>query len=171
MGDEENKGKDAGGGQGVSSVSQGGGQGLREDLDARLRELEEFLNGEFHRRIRDFWPRALKLYTDNVLNVFDLEEQFGRALDAITGQPSFYTKLWYHLMLSMRRLDKEASRMHGICPFYLGYYRSFGIRYVGGVCVVFYDALVLEVGDADRKKAGFVVLDFREARVRRCEGP
>lgn len=113
MGDEENKGKDAGGGQGVSSVSQGGGQGLREDLDARLRELEEFLNGEFHRRIRDFWPRALKLYTDNVLNVFDLEEQFGRALDAITGQPSFYTKLWYHLMLSMRRLDKEASRMHG----------------------------------------------------------
>jgi hypothetical protein len=168
MGNGESKGKDTEAGQSASGV---GGQGLGKDLDARLRELEEFLNGEFHERIKDFWPRALKLYVDNVFDVFGLEEQFGRLMDAITGTPSFYTKLWYHLMLSMRRLDKEASRMHGICPFYLGYYRSFGIRYIGGVCIDFYDAWVLEVGDSVRKKSGFIVLDFREARVRRCEVP
>jgi hypothetical protein len=47
----------------------------------------------------------------------------------------------------------------------LSYYGVFAMRFFNGVCIDFYDAWVLEVGDAERKKTGFVVLDFREARV------
>jgi hypothetical protein len=39
------------------------------------------------------------------------------------------------------------------------------MRFFNGVRIDFYDAWVLEVVDADRKKAGFVVLDFRKAKV------
>jgi hypothetical protein len=82
---EESKGKDAGGGQGVSSVSQVGSQGLREDLDARLRELEEYLNGEFHERVMDFWYVALKYYIENVLDVFGLMKEFGELQGSVVG--------------------------------------------------------------------------------------
>ncbi|MCC5998707.1 MAG: hypothetical protein LM573_06480 [Thermofilum sp.] len=43
------------------------------------------------------------------------------------------------------------------------------MSFLGVVCIYFYDAVVLYVGDSLRRKAGVVVLDFREARVRRCE--
>ncbi len=47
----------------------------------------------------------------------------------------------------------------------------FPMSFLGVVCIYFYDAVVLYVGDSLRRKAGVVVLDFREARVRRCEDP
>jgi hypothetical protein len=153
MGSGEDKVKEAEAGQGKERV-----------LDARLRELEEFLNGEFHKRVKDFWPDALKLYLNKVVNIFDLEEEFGRIWKAIAGQPFFYTELYYN---SMRGLHSEFERP-GVYPLSVRYYGNFEIQYFKGVCVVFYNAWVLEVGDTERKKTGFIVLDFREARVRRC---
>jgi hypothetical protein len=40
--------------------------------------------------------------------------------------------------------------------------------FFNGVCIDFYDAVVLHVGDSLRRKMSFVVLDFKEARVHRC---
>jgi len=63
------------------NVSEKGQSGaVREsgkDLDVMLRELEDFLNGEFHRRVMGFWYVALKYYVENVLDVFGLEKEFG----------------------------------------------------------------------------------------------
>jgi hypothetical protein len=92
---EEFKGRDAGAGQGFSSVSQGGEQDEEKTLDEKLRELEEFLNGEFHKRVMDFWYVALKYYIENVLDVFGLEGQFGELRRAVAGYPFFYTELQY----------------------------------------------------------------------------
>jgi hypothetical protein len=156
MGNGESEGKET-----------GAGRYGEKDLDARLRELEEFLNGEFHERIRDFWLRALKLYIDNVLDVFSLEDQFGELREAGGGSPSFYTELRYRHQLK-DGIDEFADKIQekrGIYPVSLSYYGVFAMRFFNGVCIDFYDAWVLEVGDAERKKTGFVVLDFREARV------
>jgi hypothetical protein len=150
MGSGEDKVKEAEAGQGKERV-----------LDARLRELEEFLNGEFHKRVKDFWPDALKLYIDNVLDVFSLEDHFGYPLDAIVWYPYFKTGL----------LNKCTTRIEGISPDELGYFRVFEMRFFKGVCIDFYNAVVLRVGDSVRKKVSFIVLDFEMARVKRCKVP
>jgi hypothetical protein len=137
------------------------GQDSGKDLEARLKELEKYLNGEFHERIKDFWPRALKLYIDNVFDVFGLEDQFGYPLDAIVWYPYFKTGL----------LGKCTTRIEGISPDELGYYRVFEMRFFKGVCIDFYNAVVLRVGDSVRKKVSFIVLDFEMARVKRCKVP
>jgi hypothetical protein len=96
------------------------GQDSGKDLEARLKELEKYLNGEFHERIKDFWPRVLKLYIDNVFDVFGLEDQFGYPLDAIVWYPYFKTGL----------LGKCTTRIEGISPDELGYYRVFEMRFL-----------------------------------------
>jgi hypothetical protein len=78
MGDEENKGKEA-----------EAGQGFWEDLEARLKELEKYLNGEFYERIKDFWYEALKYYVDNVLDISELEKEFGELRESVVGGSVF----------------------------------------------------------------------------------
>jgi len=162
MGDEENKGKEA-----------EAGQGLGEDLDARLKELEKYLKGEFYERIKDFWYEALKYYAGNVLDISELEKEFGKIRNAPVGGPFFYTELRYkyHLYGIIDEFAKRVREKPGTYPESISYCRVFTMRFYNGICIDFYDAVVLEVGDSLRKKASVIVLDFREARVRRCGDP
>ena len=147
------------------------GAGARRDgekaLEARLKELEEFLNGEFHRRIRDFWYVALKYYVENVLDVFGLEKEFGELWRVPVGGSYFYVKLRYRHRLEdgIGGFADKIQEERGIYPVSISYCGVFTMRFFNGVRINLYDAWVLEVVDAERKKAGFVVLDFREARV------
>jgi len=76
----------------------------------------------------------------------------------------------YHLRHGLE--DEFAKRVwekRGTYPVSIIYCGVFPMSFLGVVCIYFYDAVVLYVGDSLRRKAGVVVLDFREARVRRCE--
>jgi hypothetical protein len=116
---------------------------------------------------------ALKYYVENVLDVFGLEKEFGELRGAVVGDPFFYTELQYKYHFD-GIVDEFAERFRekpGTYPESIRYYGVFPMSFLGVVCIDFYDALVLHVGDSLRRKMGFVVLDFREAKVRRCEGP
>jgi hypothetical protein len=162
MSNGENKGKEA-----------EAGQGFWEDLEARLKELEKYLNGEFYERIKDFWYEALKYYVDNVLDISELEKEFGELQESVVGGPYFYVKLRYRHQLK-DGIDEFADKIQeerGTYPVSISYCGVLAMRFFKGVCIDFYDAWVLDVVDAEGKKAGFVVLDFREAKVWRCGGP
>jgi hypothetical protein len=146
---------------------EGAGRDEVRVLEEKMRELEGFLNGEFHGRIRDFWPRALKLYVDNVIDVFRLQEWFGELHDVVYSRPYFGIKLRYFDVMA-GRFDE---RVEGISPVWLGYYSVLRLRFAYRVCIEFTDAVVLFAGDSVRKRAGYVVLDFREARVWRSGDP
>jgi hypothetical protein len=153
------------------------GAGIRRDeervLEEKMRELEEFFR-EFHRRVMDFWHVALKYYVENVLDVFGLMKEFGELWGSVVGPPFFYTELQYSNHLWHGLEDEFAKRVRekpGTYPKSISYHGVFPMNFSGVVCIDFYDAVVLEVGDSLRKKASVIVLNFREARVRRCEGP
>jgi hypothetical protein len=134
----------------------------REDLEARLRELEEF-----YRRVDRFWAGALKLYVDNVIDVFRLRDWFGELHDVVSYSPYFEMDLRYFKEMT----ERSNGRVEGVRPTILGYYGVFRLSFVSGVDIDFVDAVVLFTGDSVRKRAGYVVLDFREARVWRSGDP
>ncbi|WP_288004408.1 hypothetical protein [Thermofilum sp.] len=72
-------------GNGAGKGDAGAGQGFWEDLEARLKELEKYLNGEFYERIKDFWYEALKYYVGNVLDISELEKEFGELQGSVVG--------------------------------------------------------------------------------------
>jgi hypothetical protein len=153
---------------------EGAGRDGENALDARLRELEEFLNGEFHRRVMDFWYVALKYYVENVLDVFGLMKELGELQGSVVRGPYFSTELQYKYHLRHGLEDEFAKRVwekRGTYPESIIYCGVFPMSFLGVVCIYFYDAVVLYVWDSLRRKAGVVVLDFKEARVRRCEDP
>ena len=61
--------------------------------------------------------------------------------------------------------------MEGVRPTILGYYGVFRLSFVSGVDIDFVDAVALFTGDSTNKMAGFIILDFREARVWRFGDP
>jgi hypothetical protein len=160
-------------GNGAGKGDAGAGQGFWEDLEARLKELEKYLNGEFYERIKGFWYEAYKYYVDNVLDISELEKEFGGLRESVVGGPYFYVKLRYRHRLEdgIGGFADKIQEERGIYPVSISYCGVFPMSFLGVVCIYFYDAVVLYVGDSLRRKAGVVVLDFREARVRRCEDP
>jgi len=159
-------------GNGEDKVEGAGRDGERV-LEEKMRELEEFLNGEFHKRVMDFWYVALKYYIENVLDIFGLEKQFGWLRNAPVEGPFFYTELRYkyHLYGIIDEFAKRVREKPGTYPESISYSRVFTMRFYNGICIDFYNAVVLHVGDSLRKKVSFIVLDFREAKVRRCSVP
>jgi len=127
MGDEENKGKEA-----------EAGQGLGEDLDARLKELEEYLKGEFYERIKDFWYEVLKYYVGNVLDVSELEKEFGKTEEISWGNAAFYRELRFQDYVDMASAIREKP---GIYPEFISYHNAFTIRFFKGVIITFYNAV------------------------------
>jgi hypothetical protein len=138
-------------------------------LEEKMRELEEFFEEEFYKRLNKFWPGALKLYVDNVIDVFKLQEWewFGEIHDVVYSRPHFEIGLRYFKKMTGR----FGERVEGIAPAWLGYYGVLRMRFASRVCIEFTDAVVLFAGDSVRKRAGYVVLDFREARVWRSGDP
>jgi len=134
----------------------------REDLEARLREFEEF-----YKRVDRFWAGALKLYVDNVIDVFRLQNWFGELHNAVSFSSYFEIDLRFLDVLSGRSSD----RVEWITPAMLGYSSVLRIRFASRVCIDFVDAVVLFAGDSTRKVVSFIILDLREARVRRCGVP
>jgi hypothetical protein len=154
-------------GNGAGKGDAGAGQDGEKALEARLKELEKYLNGEFYERIKGFWYEALKYYVDNVLDISELEKEFGELRETVVGDPYFYVKLRYRHRLEdgIGGFADKIQEERGIYPVSISYCGVFMMRFFNGVRIDFYDAWVLEVVDADRKKAGFVVLDFRKAKV------
>uniref|UniRef100_A0A7C1CEU2 Uncharacterized protein n=1 Tax=Thermofilum adornatum TaxID=1365176 RepID=A0A7C1CEU2_9CREN len=135
-------------------------------LEEKMRELEEFLNGEFHKRVERFWAGALKLYVDNVVDVFKLQEWFGELHDVVSFSPYFEIELRYFKEMT----ERSSERVEGVRPTILGYYGVFSLSFVSGVDIDFVDAVVLFTGDSTNKMTGFIILDFKEARVWRFDG-
>jgi len=154
-------------GNGAGNGGAGAGRDGERVLEEKMRELEEFFREEFYRRVDGFWAGALKLYVDNVIDVFRLQEWFGELHDVVYSRPYFGIKLRYFDVMA----GSSSERVEGISPVWLGYYGVLRLRFAYRVCIEFTDAVVLFAGDSIRKRAGYVVLDFREARVKRCGGP
>jgi hypothetical protein len=114
-----------------------------------------------------FWAGALKLYVDNVIDVFRLQEWFGELHDVVSFSPYFEIDLRYFKEMT----ERSSERVEGIRPTILGYYGVLRLSFVSGVDIDFVDAVVLFAGDLSRKMASFIILDFREARVRRWGVP
>jgi hypothetical protein len=104
---------------------------------------------------------------DNVIDVFRLQEWFGEIHDVVYSRPHFEIGLRYFKKMTGR----FGERVEGIAPAWLGYYGVLRMRFASRVCIEFTDAVVLFAGDSVRKRAGYVVLDFREARVWRSGDP
>jgi len=137
------------------------------DLEEKMKELKEFFREEFYRRVDRFWARALKLYVDNVIDVFRLQDWFGELQQVVYFRPYFEIDLRYFEVMAGR----SSERVEGITPARLGYYSVLRMRFASRVCIDFVDAVALFAGDSIRKRAGYVVLDFREARVWRSGDP
>jgi hypothetical protein len=146
---------------------EGAGRDEERVLEEKMRELEEFFREEFYRRVDRFWAGALKLYVDNVVDVLKLQEWFGELHDVVSFSPYFEMDLRYLDVIS-GRFDE---RVEGITPAWLGYYSVLRMCFAYRVCIEFTDAVALFAGDSIRKRAGYVVLDFREARVWRSSDP
>jgi hypothetical protein len=153
-------------GNGEDKVEGAGRDGERV-LEEKMRELEGFFREEFYRRVDRFWPRALKLYVDNVIDVFRLQEWFGELHDVVSFSPYFEIDLRYFKEMT----ERSSERVEGIRPTILGYYGVLRLSFVSGVDIDFVDAVVLFAGDSTNKMASFIILDFREARVRRWGVP
>jgi hypothetical protein len=146
---------------------EGAGRDEEGVLEEKMRELEEFFKEEFYKRADRFWAGALKLYVDNVIDVFRLQDWFGELHQVIYFRPYFEIDLRYFDVMS----ERSSERVEGITPARLGYYSVLRMRFASRVCIDFVDAVALFAGDSVRKRAGYVVLDFREARVWRSGDP
>jgi hypothetical protein len=138
------------------------GQGLGEDLDARLKELEKYLKGEFYERIKDFWYEALKYYVGNVLDISELEKEFGKIEEISWGNAAFYRELRFQGYVDMASAIREKP---GIYPESISYHNAFTIRFFKGVIITFYNAVVLCVDDARTKTRSYIILDFTDVRI------
>jgi hypothetical protein len=146
---------------------EGAGRDEERVLEEKMRELEEFFREEFYRRVDRFWAGALKLYVDNVIDVFRLRDWFGEVQQVVYSRPYFMVELRY-----FKEMTRHSSgRVEGITPAWLGYYSVLRTCFASRVCIEFTDAVALFAGDSIRKRAGYVVLDFREARVWRSSDP
>jgi hypothetical protein len=148
-------------------VGAGAGRDEVRVLEERMRGLEELFREEFYKRADRFWAGALKLYVDNVIDVFGLQDWFGELHDVVSFSPYFEIDLRYFKEMTRR----FGERVEGIAPAWLGYYSVLSMRFAYRVCIEFTDAVALFAGDSVRKRAGYVVLDFREARVWRSGDP
>ena len=154
-------------GNGAGNGDAGAGRDEVRVLEEKMRELEEFFREEFYRRVDRFWAGALKLYVDNVIDVFRLQDWFGELHDVVSFSPYFEIELRYFKEMT----ERSSERVEGVRPTILGYYGVFKLSFVSGVDIDFIDAVVLFAGDSVRKRAGYVVLDFGEARVWRSSDP
>jgi len=100
-------------------------------------------------------------------DVFRLQDWFGELHQVIYFRPYFEIDLRYFDVMS----ERSSERVEGITPARLGYYSVLRMRFASRVCIDFVDAVALFAGDSVRKRAGYVVLDFREARVWRSGDP
>jgi hypothetical protein len=154
-------------GNGAGNGDAGAGRDGERVLEEKMRELEEFFREEFYRRVDRFWAGALKLYVDNVVDVLKLQEWFGELHDVVSFSPYFEMDLRYLDVISGR----SSGRVEGVRPTILGYYGVFRLSFVSEVLIDFVDAVVLFTGDSTNKMTGFIILDFREARVWRSGDP
>ncbi|MCC5998069.1 MAG: hypothetical protein LM573_03240 [Thermofilum sp.] len=136
-------------------------------LEEKMKEVKEFFREEFYKRLNKFWPGALKLYVDNVIDFFGLQDWFGEVHDVVYSRPYFMVELRYFKEMTRR----FGERVEGITPAWLGYFSVLRLCFAYRVCIEFTDAVALFAGDSVRKRAGYVVLDFREARVWRSGDP
>jgi hypothetical protein len=148
-------------GNGAGNGGAGAGRDEVKVLEEKMRELEGFFREEFYRRVDRFWAGALKLYVDNVIDVFRLRDWFGELHDVVSYSPYFEIDLRYLDVISGR----SNGRVEWVRPTILGYYGVFRLSFVSGVDIDFVDAVVLFTGDSSNKVASFIILDFREARV------
>ena len=136
-------------------------------LEEKMREVREFFKEEFYKRVNRFWAEALKLYVDNVVDVFRLHDWFGELHQVVCSRPYFRIDLRYFIVISGR----SDERIEGIRPVDLGYYSVLRWHFLSRVCIEFVDAVALFAGDSIRKRAGYIILDFKEARVWRSDNP
>lgn len=136
-------------------------------LEEKMREVKEFFKEEFYKRMDRFWAEALKLYVDNVIDVFKLQEWFGELQQVLYFRPYFEIKLRYFDVM----IGRSSERVEGITPADLGYYSVLRLRFAYRVCIEFTDAVALYAGDSIRKRVGCIILDFKEARVWRSDNP
>ena len=136
-------------------------------LEEKMREVEEFFKEEFYKRMDRFWAEALKLYVDKVVDVFRLHDWFVELQQVVYSRPYFEIELRYFDMM----VGRSDERVEGIKPVDLGYYSVLRWHFLSRVCIEFVDAVALFAGDSIRKRAGYIILDFKEARVWRSDNP